>query len=178
MFEKIISSSIQTTASAPISDTGYLDMMPWTGPVKGTDEHGRPFFALPLETVQERRIRTGGQVFKHITVGMVCFFQRYSNDSGLWVTAESHVAGEPAAPIPNGAIRNPDNGRVEDLLLKVLNGETVEFFYKSTWKDDVDCFMRFTTRMLTPVEIEMARAKDLPENGCLGGMLPIEASDR
>lgn len=157
MFKKIFE-KIQQETMAIVGSTGYLDMMPWGPPAKGVDQHGRPFFVLPVRVVEEHRYGMG-TVFVQERTGMVCFFKRYSDpSSSVWVTATSHIAGNGANPVLTGALQNPDNGVLEELLLKILDGQESEFLFEKGWKDGT--YYKFRARLPTAEEIEKVKRED------------------
>lgn len=133
--------------------TGYLDMMPWMPPTKGTDEYDRPFFTLPLHVYGEHRIGQGEVWKDDASIGQTTFFQRYT-DSDIWVSAESHIAGSHANPCLHGELANPSNGDLEEMLLKVIEGEDVEFLWKGGWNDGT--YYRRVCRLATVKEIREA----------------------
>ena len=150
MFQKVLD-AIGNTTTPMVGSTGYLDHSPWTMPVKGVDPHGRPFFSIPLCTKSTSCYdMKNGEVHVHEGKGMVTFFQRYTSDPMLWVTANSHDVGENVTPILNGAIKDPDNGDVVEMMLRILKGEEVEFIFE---KDMYNSRFTMTSRLLTPFEV-------------------------
>jgi hypothetical protein len=163
MFHKIFEFLTTTIEIAPLGSTGYLDMFPWLNAGKGTDQYGRPFFVIPLETKKGNRHGPAGEtVYESTNRGMVCFFKRYSStDSPVWVVGQSHIAGANASPLLGGPVGNPTNGDVEEMLLRVLKGETVEFVYEGP--EYFDSRYTRTTRMLSPQEVEEEIQKVIAE---------------
>jgi hypothetical protein len=158
-FQKVFDAISAVLSNPPIGDTGYLDMMPWMPPSKGTDESGRPFFTLPLHVHGAYRIGKNPVHIDSPSVGQTTFFKRYSgSDSDIWVTAESHVAGFHANPCLHGELVDPDNGNLEEMLLRVVNGEEVEFLWKAGWNDGT--FYRRICRLATPEEIAASVKSD------------------
>jgi hypothetical protein len=155
MFEKILAKLTKVYENIIIGDTGYLDQMPWIDePVKGVDAKGRPFFALPLYVEVVEKMSDGTE-YRRVLLGVTVFFKRYSDPThAVWVTAGSHVIGSSPSPVIEGAIGNPDNGDVEDLIEKLIAGETVEFIYDSIAFNGK---YRRTARVLRPDEITSAR---------------------
>jgi hypothetical protein len=163
MFEKILAAIIDT-ATIEVGCTSYLDTAPWSNPVKGICPKGRPFFSLPMEIVELEQY-IGEPERKKTCTGMTTFFQRYTDDKKVWVTAKSHSAGAASSPILSGAVSDPDNGNTEELLLQLLQGETVTFI----WSQDWDYKVKYTRicRLLTPAEVEkrekMPRKESFPK---------------
>lgn len=167
MFEAIMN-AITTTVTLAKGCTGYLDEVQWSSvPVKGIDNAGRPFFSLPLITKKdERHGGLGSPVHSKESRGMVTFFKRFTDPTHpVWVTADSHTTRGYANPTIRGALENPANGDIEDLLLRVVCGETVEFVYED--KKNPDEWGRFsrTTRLMTPEEVRVATDALLEEGG-------------
>jgi len=168
MFEKIFA-AITNVRKAPIGGTGYLDLMPWSDPVKGEDCFGRPYFVLPLKVIASNRHGRGmGHHFSY-GEGMICFFQRFTNDPTLWHSVGSHVAGNPISPVMDGQIRNPDNGDLETKLLEILAGKEVTFVFEKDWKGE--CRYERKAMLLMPIEVATWKLRepdlsvDLPNVG-------------
>lgn len=158
MFEQVFA-AITTVVTLQKGSTGYLDEVPWsTVPVKGVDASGRPFFALPLFTTKlDRHGGIDTNVYHKEGRGMVTFFKRYSDPNhNVWVSADSHKTDGYANPTIRGALENPNNGDLEDMMLRVVSGETVEFIYED--KKAPHLWGRFarTTRLMTPDEVQVA----------------------
>jgi hypothetical protein len=152
IFEKLQNSILP---SIEIGATGYLDQMPWSKPVCGEDESRRAFFALPVrlvETVDSNRSDNPHLPRPSTRTGMVVFFQRYSSDPDIWVTANSHVAGNSPTIVEHGLLRNPDNGDLEDIIFRALNGETVTCEYGKGY--DAGTKFSYTWRILTENELK------------------------
>ena len=151
MFENVMKLIASTDNRILVGGTGYLDLAPWSGPTKGIDEHGRPFFSLPLEVKSMNRIGADGEEYTDTRRGMVTFFKRFSDpDSTIWVTGSSHVAGE-GARVFDSAVSNPDNGNAEAMMANVVAGDTVVFLWEKDWNGSKQVR---TVRMLTASELE------------------------
>lgn len=149
--------------TAHIGYTGYLDEMPWSeGAVKGSDENGRPFFALPLLTIRhDRHGNKGSPIHTGQGISMVCFFKRYSDPTHpVWVACNSHKTRGNANPIVGGRIENPLNGDIEQLMLRLVSGEAVEFIWGS--KDEPDNWGLYSKvcRLMSPAEVQAAQDRN------------------
>lgn len=167
MFEQVFA-AITTVVTLQKGCTGYLDEVPWSAvPVKGVDASGRPFFSLPLFTTKlDRHGGIGSNVYPKEARGMVTFFKRYSDPThNVWVSADSHKTHGFADPTIRGKLENPSNGDLEDMMLRVVSGETVEFIYED--KKSPNEWGRFsrTTRLMTPDEVRVATDALLEKGG-------------
>ena len=127
MFEAILSLITTVVDPKSLGGTGYIDGIPFSGPVKGEDASGRKFFALPILVTE----RTSGVGYDDTHAGraMTVFFQRYSDQADFWVECGSHCgqfAGQSALTHTSG-FRREALTWVEPLLEKLLKGERVEY---------------------------------------------------
>lgn len=156
MFEKVLAAITNILPTIKTGSTGYLDEVPWIHtPVKGVDAEGRPFFALPLTTTKADRVGGKGEPeYFNERYGVVCFFKRYSDPTNqTWVSIGSHRTGEDANPCAEGALHDPANGKLEELLLKLVKGERVEFTWQNPKNPDKYGRSHRASRVLKPEEV-------------------------
>ena len=153
MFEKIMNSLPKLDSkNVVMGNTGYLDMFPWlTKPYAFVDRHNRPGFVAPFEVVEKETYSNGEIRQGKIRQGMVALFQRYTADNGVWVTGESHIAGICTAPFLNGPIQGYGCFDPEEVMERVMKGETVTIKYDG--KNFPGSTYERRIRLMTPEEV-------------------------